>query len=103
MSHQQSTRCITTLLIIHHLRNRVTIQQTVTILPQIVIIFHKSLYASRRYQTCQKIDQTVKTLLTLYKTFNVLENHYNDSRNRYNDFLEYVDLIENSQSVANVL
>jgi hypothetical protein len=37
MSHQQSTRCIITLLIIHHSRNRVTIQQTVTTLQQIII------------------------------------------------------------------
>jgi hypothetical protein len=30
-------------------------------------------------------------------------NRYNDSRNRYNDSLEYIDLSENSQSIANVL
>jgi hypothetical protein len=30
-------------------------------------------------------------------------NRYNDSRNRYNDFLEHIDLSENSQSVTNVL
>jgi hypothetical protein len=39
ISHRQSTRCIITLLIIHHSRNRVTIQQTVTTLQQIVIMF----------------------------------------------------------------
>jgi hypothetical protein len=42
-------------------------------------------------------------LLTLCKAFNVLMNRYNDSRNRYNDSLEYIDLSENSQSVANAL
>jgi hypothetical protein len=39
MPHHQSTRCIITLLIIHHSRNRVMIQQTVTTLQQIVITF----------------------------------------------------------------
>jgi hypothetical protein len=39
MSHQQSIRCIITLLIIHHSRNRVMISQTVTTLQQVVITF----------------------------------------------------------------
>jgi hypothetical protein len=42
MSHQQSTRCIITLLIIYHSKNYVTIQQTVTTLQQIIIMFSQT-------------------------------------------------------------
>jgi hypothetical protein len=47
MSHQQSTRCIITLLIIHHSRNRVTIQQTITTFQQIVITFPQTIITLR--------------------------------------------------------
>jgi hypothetical protein len=38
----------------------------------------------------------VKTLLMFCKAFNVLMNRYNDS-------LEHIDLLENSQNIANIL
>jgi hypothetical protein len=97
MSHQQSTRCITTLLIIYHLRNRVTIQQTITTLQQIIITLPQIVITlPEDIRLVRKIGQTVKTLLTICKAFNILMNRYNNS-------LEYIDLSENSQSVANVL
>jgi hypothetical protein len=61
MSHQQSTRCIITLLIIHHSRNRVTIQQTVTTLQQIVIMFPQTVITLQ--QIVITFPQTVITLL----------------------------------------
>jgi hypothetical protein len=45
----------------------------------------------------------VKALLTFCEAFNVLVDRYNNSRNHYNDYLTYVDLSENSQSVTNIL
>jgi hypothetical protein len=104
MSHQQSTRCIITLLIIYHSRNCVTIQQNITTLQQIIITYSQTVITlPEDSDLSDNWSIGVNTLLTLCISFNVLENRYNDSRNRYNDSLEYVDLSENSQSITNVL
>jgi hypothetical protein len=73
MSHQRSTRYIITLLIIHHSRNRVTIQQTVTTLQQIVITFPQTVITLlediRLVRELVNRDQNIANVLYIVQRF----------------------------------
>jgi hypothetical protein len=75
-SHQQTTRCIITLLIIHHSGNRVTIKQTVTTLQQIVITFPQTV------TTLQQIVITFpQTVITLSEDIRLVRELVNMGQN----------------------
>jgi hypothetical protein len=69
MSHQRSTRYIITLLIIHHSRNRVTIQQTVTTLQQIVITFPQTVITLLEDIRLVNRDQNIANVLYIVQRF----------------------------------
>jgi hypothetical protein len=87
MFHQQSTRCIITLFIIHHSRNRVTIQQTVTTLQQIVITFPQTVITLsediRLVRELVNMDQNVANALYIVQHFRKSLQRFEESLQRF--------------------
>jgi hypothetical protein len=87
MSHQQSTRCIITLLIIHHSRNRVMIQQTVTTFQQIVITFPQTVITLpediRLVRELVNVGQSVANALYIVQYFRKLLQRLKESLQRF--------------------